>query len=191
MGFTRFSFCRSDGASREPTRGSGRALKPRFRRQIPASSTRTLAQHNISTLDDGLCGSVSCSHAARSKVHGARCRRRMLSTGIGTNWWPLLLVHDLRTFACPRIIVEHACRMLYCARAIRARWGRLLCPCVILPSAARIFYSSLDTHSHDSYSAAERKNARAEATRPTLRVANSLTGPHVRVLHTAERHDTF
>ena len=64
--------------------------------------------------------------------------------------------------------------MLYCARAIRARWGRLLCPCVILPSAARIFYSSLDTHSHDSYSAAERKNARAEATRPTLRVANSL-----------------
>ena len=54
------------------------------------------------------------------------------------------------------------------------RAGRLLCPCVILPSAARIFDSSLDTHSHDSYSAAERKNARAEATRPTLRVANSL-----------------
>ena len=80
----------------------------------------------------------------------------------------------MRTFSGPIIIVEHACRMLYCARAIRARWGRLLCPCVILPSAARIFYSSLDTHSHDSYSAAERKNARAEATRPTLRVANSL-----------------
>ena len=138
-GFTRFSFCRSDGASREPTRGSGRALKPRFRRQIPASSTRTLAQHNISTLDDGLCGSVSCSHAARSKVHGTRRRRRMLSTGIGTKWWPLLIEHVLRTFACPtwrpsptsehhgRACMSHArCTVLVLYTSKRVRASRVL-----------------------------------------------------------------
>ena len=63
--------------------------------------------------------------------------------------------------------------MLYSTRAIRARRCRLL-SLLYFRERPRTFHSSLDTHSYDSYSAAERTPARAEATRPTLRVANSL-----------------
>ena len=97
----------------------------------------------------------------------------LLSTVVGTKWWPLFIEHDLRTFACPSIIVEHACRILYCTRAIRARRSSAV-PVLYFRERPRIFDSSLDTHSYDSYSAAERKHACAEATRPTLRVANAL-----------------
>ena len=116
----------------------------------------------------------------------------LLITVVGTKWWPLFIEHDLRTFACPRIIVEHACRMLYCARATRARRSSAV-PVLYFRVQLRTIGSSLDTHSYDSYSAAERTPARAEATRPTLRVANSLQAHmrHVRAVVTAGRHMTL
>jgi hypothetical protein len=86
-------------------------------------------------------------------------------------------------------LVEHACRMLYCTRAVRARRSYAV-PVLYFRERLRIFDSSLDTHSYDSYSAAERKDARAEATRPTLRVANSLRAHMPRtVTHRSQRGD--
>ena len=58
-------------------------------------------------------------------------------------------------------MVEHACRMLYCTRAICIRERADLLSAV----ECGYVFLSLDTHT-------TRKNARAEATRPTLHVVN-------------------